>query len=164
MTTSVAVFDQLNLFACLNPEQRALVQPLFVFRDYVDEAVIFEQGDAAEYLYVVAEGGVHILYKPDDGPEITIARVRPEGVAGWSAVLGTPSYTSTAVCEGKTRLLRVHGADLRTLCERHPETGRLVIEQLADVIAERLQGTHAQVLALLEQGMRLGAKKTVAID
>jgi CRP/FNR family transcriptional regulator len=160
----MTAFEQLKLFASLDPAQRALVQPLFTCHDFAEEAVVFEQGDPAEYLYVVTRGEVHILYKPDDGPEILIAHVHPEGVVGWSSVLGTPSYTSTAVCISETRLLRVRGADLRELCERYPQTGAQVVEVLAAVIAERMHSTHSQVISLLEQGMRLGARKTVAAE
>jgi hypothetical protein len=53
----------------------------------------------------------------------------------------------------------VSGDDLRTLCDRYPETGSLVLERLAAVIAKRIRNTHTHVLALLEQGMRLGLDK-----
>ena len=48
----------------------------------------------------------------------------------------------------------MRGEDLRQLLERYPETGTLVLERLAAVIAERLRNTHEQVMALLLQGMR----------
>ncbi|MGW8249787.1 MAG: Crp/Fnr family transcriptional regulator, partial [Anaerolineales bacterium] len=118
--------------------------------------VLFEQGDFAEYLYLVVNGEVTIRYKPEDGAPITITRVRAGGVVGWSAALGNRQYTSGAVCSDYTQMLRVRGRDLKHLCEEHPETGILILERLAWVIAERLRHTHEQVVELLKQGIGSG--------
>jgi CRP-like cAMP-binding protein len=95
-----------------------------------------------------------VQFKPDDGPPITVANIGRNGVVGWSAALGSRTYTSGARCSEYTQLLRVRGYDLRKLCEQHPETGVLILDRLAAVIAERLRNTHAQVVALLELGLR----------
>jgi CRP-like cAMP-binding protein len=153
---SVDVFNEFQLFKGLTPEQFAQVQPLFALLDCEAGDVLFEQGGQAEFLYLLVEGEVDILYKPEDGPELTIARVRPEGVVGWSAALGSPAYTSSAVCVSECQMLRARGEGLRSLYEHNPETGKLIIERLAALIAERLRNTHEQVLALLEQSVRIG--------
>ncbi len=147
------IFDRLPIFAGLSCDQRELLRPLFVPVDCYSGTVLFEQGDPAEYLYLVVTGEVVIRYKPDDGSAITVARVRPGGIVGWSAALGSRSYTSGATCEEYTQLLRLYGRDLCELCDRYPETGILVLERLATVIAERLRNTHEQVMALLKQGL-----------
>ncbi len=154
-------FDQVSIFQDLEPAQIALVQPLFLFSHEPAGSEIFEQGNQAEYLYIVVEGEVNIRYKPDDGPVISVARVRPGGVVGWSAALGNPAYTSSAICTTDCQLLRVRGQDLRQLCEQHPETGALLLERLAAVIAERLRNTHQQVMALLEQGLHIDLNKPI---
>lgn len=150
----VNLFDQLILFQDLETEQQAVLKPLFVPCAFLTGDVIFEQGDPAEYLYLLLEGEIHVRFKPDDGPALIVARVRPEGVAGWSAALGSPNYTSSAVCVEDCYLLRVRGKDLRELCEQYPETGALVLERLAVVIAKRLRNTYEQVITLLELGLQ----------
>lgn len=148
--------DQLPLFKGLNEAQLALLRPLFLPYDCHAGTVIFEQGEPAIFLYLVVSGEVAIRYKPEDGQDITIARVREGGLVGWSAVIGRRQYTSAAVCTQYTQLLRMRGADLQSLRDRNPETGLVVLERLADVIAERLNSTHSQVMALLENGLRNG--------
>lgn len=157
---STDILDQLPLFQGLTLEQRSLLAPLFIPCDFYPETMIFEQGDLAEFLYLVAVGEVVVNFKPDDGPPITVARVQPGGVVGWSAALGSRAYTSGAVCSVYTQLLRVRGADLRKLCDQHPETGVLILDRLATVIAQRLSNTHEQVVALLEIGLRSGVDTT----
>ncbi len=150
------IFDRLSFFNGLNAEQRQLLQPLFVPVDCYSGTQLFEQGEPAEFLYLVVVGEVVIRFQPEDGSVITVARVRPGGIVGWSAALGSRSYTSGATCEEYTQMLRLSGRDLRQLCNRYPETGILILERLAEVIAERLRNTHDQVMALLKQGILAG--------
>jgi CRP/FNR family cyclic AMP-dependent transcriptional regulator len=152
------LFNQLLLFDDLRPEQHKLVRALFIPCEFAADEVIFEQGNPAEFLYLVVTGEVIVRFKPDDGPALMVARVSSEGVVGWSATLGSPTYTSSAVCATPCKLLRVRSDDLRQFCTRHPETGNLVLERLAAVISERLRNTHEHVIALLEQGLRLGVQ------
>jgi len=155
------IFDELSLFHDLDPGQEALLRHVFLVSHEPAGSVIFEQGDQAEYLYMVVEGEVNIRFKPEDGPSIGVARVHREGVLGWSAALGSPTYTSSAVCATDCQVLRVRGQDLRELCEQDPETGSLILERLAAVIAERLRNTHQHVMALLELGLRIDLHRPV---
>lgn len=148
------VFDKSSLFQGLTASQRALLKSLFVPIDYYPDTVIFEQGGPADYLYVVIVGEVVVNFKPDDGPALDVARVKPGNIVGWSAALGSRSYTSSASCIAYTQLLRVRGEDLRMLCEQYPDTGIVILERLAGVIAERLHSTHEIVVQLLEIGLR----------
>jgi CRP-like cAMP-binding protein len=156
---SLYYFDQLKLFDDLTPVQNAIVRQLFFPVEECSGSMLFNQGDPANYLYIVVNGEVLIQYKPDDGPILTVARIKPEGVVGWSAALGSPNYTSSAICSTDCQLLRISSEDLRGLCERYPETGALVLERLAVVIAQRMRNTHVHVIALLEQGLRIGISR-----
>jgi len=155
------LFKDLSLFKDFNTAQCNVVRPLFLPRHEPAGTVIFEQGDPAQYLYIVVEGEINIRFKPDDGPAIIVARVRREGVVGWSAALGSPAYTSAAICTTECQMLRVSSQDLRQLCEQDPETATLLLERLAAVIAERLRNTHHHIIALLEQGLRIRMHKSV---
>jgi len=150
------IFEQLPLFRDLSSTQLRLLRPMFIPSECYPGMVLFEQGDPAEFLYLVVAGEVVIRYKPEDGPTITVTRVHSGGVVGWSAALGNRVYTSAAVCSDCAQMLRVRGSDLRKLCEDDPETGILVLERLAWIIAERLHNTHEQVVTLLKQGLHSG--------
>jgi CRP-like cAMP-binding protein len=150
------IVEQVPLFQGLSPLQLQILRPLFMPCDRHTGSILFDQGDPAEYLYLVVVGEVTIRYKPDDGAVILVARIRPGGVVGWSAVLGNLVYTSGAICSDDTQMLRVRGRDLRKLCEDYPDTGAIILDRLACIIAERLSHTHDQVIELLKQGMRHG--------
>jgi CRP/FNR family cyclic AMP-dependent transcriptional regulator len=147
------IFADLFLFKGLTVEQRKVLRPLFEPCDGYAGTVLFEQGDPAIFLYAVVSGEVVVNFKPDDGPMLTVARVQPGSIVGWSAVLGSRCYTSSAECTQYTQMLRVRGTDLRSLCIKHPEAGVLILDRLAAVIAERLHSTHDMVFSLLQLGL-----------
>jgi CRP-like cAMP-binding protein len=148
------IFPDFPIFKGLSEEQLVLLRPIFTPFDCHAGTVIFEQGELATYAYLIISGEVSIQFKPEDGQVIPIARLHEGSVVGWSAVIGRRFYTSAAICTQYSQFLRLRGADLQALCEHHPETGVLFLERLADVVAERLNCTHPQVMALLENGMR----------
>ena len=159
-----SLFDRFPLFQELTPEQSSLVRPLFSAGYETTGSVLFEQGEMAERLYLVVEGEVIIRFKPEDGPEILIARVRAGGVVGWSAVLGNPTYTSTAVCTTDCGILYLRGQDLQIFCEQYPDTGSLLLDRLAGIVAERLRASHEHVIALLEHGIQVNEQKSLTTD
>jgi CRP-like cAMP-binding protein len=155
------ILSQFPLFDDFSEDQMALISPLFVPCECHAGTVLFDQGEPAVYFYLMISGEVAINYKPDDGPDIVITKIKPGGMIGWSAVIGRRGYTSAAICTEFTKLLRVRGSDLQTLCTQHPETGNKFVDRLADVVAQRLDSDHPQVLQLLENGLRNGNRPEV---
>ncbi len=131
-----------------------LLADLFRLESYADGSIIFGQGDRADKLFVLLTGKVDIRFKPHDGETLTVTTIDSGGVFGWSAALGRKTYTSCAVCVEDSQALHVEGRLLRQLIEEHPQTGVVILDRLAAVIAERLRNTHAQVKTLLKDGMR----------
>jgi CRP-like cAMP-binding protein len=158
------IFSQSAIFKDLTSNQIKELRQFFVPCSYSTETVVFEQGNLTDYIYLVIEGEINIIYKPEDGPEMLVARVGPGGVVGWSAAVGSPAYTSSAVCITNCELLRIRGDELYELYVKNPETGRVIVERLAAVIAERLKNTHHHVISLLEQGLRLRKEQPVNVD
>jgi CRP-like cAMP-binding protein len=151
------VFAQIPIFQDLAPVQLELLRPLLNPWDCYAGEALFDQGDPAEFIYLIVSGEVTVRYKPEDGEALNVARIRPGGLVGWSAALGSRYYTSGAFCNMYTQLVRIRGEDLRRLCEADHETARIILERLASVVADRLHHTREQVFALLEQSLQAGA-------
>jgi CRP/FNR family transcriptional regulator, cyclic AMP receptor protein len=151
-------YSHLAFFAGLQTADIQLLAPYFAPQTWVAGTVIFDQDDYAEYLYLVVRGEVAIRFKPHDGPIMTVTRVQPGGIFGWSAAMNNPAYTSGAVCSLDSEILRIRGIDLRMICEKHPELGRIILDRLAGVIAERKQSQQEQASLILASGMRQPTK------
>lgn len=145
--------EQLTLFRGLNQDQLELVEPLLEACHFDENTLVFEQGKQAEYFYILVEGEVAVRYKPYDGPPITVSRVTAGGVFGWSSALGRGQYSSGAITLSKCDAYRLRGEAMRTLCEKHPDTGVVLLERLAGIIAERLSNSRNQILDMLSKGM-----------
>ena len=142
----------LPIFRDLSDSDLRLIEPLFE-PCTCHEGCIFEQGDPAIHLYLVIKGSVDILYKPYDGPSIIITSVKEGGVFGWSAIAGNTVYTSGAICKETCQAMRILGSDLRELCKRHPASGTILLDRLAESVSARWQDAHVQVRDILSQGI-----------
>jgi len=147
-------YTHLAFFSGLSAADIQLLAPVFAPQTWVAGTVVFEQGDYAEYLYLVASGELTIRYKPDDGPMMNVTHIQPGGVFGWSAAMGNPTYTSGAVCALDSEVLRISGTDLRMLGEKHPELGKVILNRLSAIIAQRQLSQQSRVNSMLANGMR----------
>lgn len=154
MIMNLEKYNHLGFFTGLCAAEIQLLAPFFSHQTWVAGTVIFEQGDFADYLYLVGTGEVTLRYKPDDGPVMNMTRVMPGSVFGWSAAMGNPVYTSAAVCTLDSEVLRIRGSDLRTLSEKHPDLGKVILERLSANIAARQISHQGRVNSILANGMR----------
>jgi len=141
------------MFEDLDENMISLLTPLFEKFSCQPGSIIFQQGDQAEYLYLVLDGKVDVSFKPYDGNPMTISHIDKGGLFGWSAVVGSDTYTSTALAIEDVKAFRIHGSDLLKFCREHPEAGKDILERLADGVSSRWKDAHKQVQSILFQGM-----------
>jgi CRP/FNR family cyclic AMP-dependent transcriptional regulator len=147
------LFAHIPLFQNLEPVQIELLKPLFEDFSCPAESSIFAQGAPAIHLYLIVKGMVQIQYKPYDGPPIKITHLSSGDAFGWSAVVGSPHYTSSAISVSDVEAIRIRGVDLRNLVSRHPDDGRVILNQLARIVSSRWQNAQSQVQSILENGL-----------
>src|SRR5574338_1125831 len=146
-------YARFSIFSGLNDCQINQLLPYLQEARFPEDSQIFEQGQPAENLYILLSGEVVIRYKPYDGPPLTVARIDPGGVFGWSAALHRIFYTSGALAVQESLAYCIRGASLAVILKEYPETGEILLDRLASVIARRLRETHTQVLGILAQGI-----------
>jgi len=141
------------LFKDFNEDYMNLLQPLFEKVNFRAGEKMIVQGRPAQFLYLVVNGTAEISYKPYDGESITVSHVTNGGLFGWSALVGSPTYTSSATAIEDVAAVRISGTDLRNLCADNPEAGRVILDKLASAVSNRWKDAHAQVRKILEDGM-----------
>jgi len=145
--------ELLPLFHDVDAQYLALLRPLFERVSFRAGTTVVDQGNPAEYLYFIEQGVLQISYKPYDGEAITVTHLEAGGLFGWSAVLGSPKYTSSGIAVEELDAIRIKGSDLRKLCAEHPDAGKVILDKLADAVSARWKDAHEQVRAILENGM-----------
>lgn len=146
--------NRLQTFRDMNTEYVNLLRPLFEPYSCPSGAMVIQQGNPADYLYLIINGKVDVSFKPYDGVSITVSHVGKDGLFGWSAVVGSGIYTSSVTAIEDLETLRIHGNELRKLCMEHPEAGRDILERLATVVSSRWKNSHEQVKSILLYGMK----------
>jgi CRP-like cAMP-binding protein len=145
--------SQVPIFRGLGEMQLEFLDPFVELCHFAKGQVIFDQGQAATYMYILRQGEVIIQYKPYDGPLLTVAHIASGDVFGWSAALGRMEYTSAAIAVLDSKAYQLRGEGLSRICSQYPEAGVVILGRLSSVIAERLQSAHAQILTMLSQGL-----------
>lgn len=144
-------YASLAFFKGLESEDLYDLFDYFSVTTFVAGTVIFEQGDQAANLYIVAVGEVAIRYKPEDGPMMTVTRVQPGDVFGWSAMIGNGCYTSGAICSLDSEILSIPGDELKRLCQNNPRVGNVLMDRVSLVIADRQKRQQGQNLMIAKQ-------------
>jgi CRP/FNR family transcriptional regulator, cyclic AMP receptor protein len=146
--------DQIDIFKDLDKDEMELLKPLFESLSCRAGTVVFQQGAPADFLYFIITGKVEMSFKPYDGTPITVAHMEKGGLFGWSAVVGSENYTSSATAIEEVKAFRVRGTELRKFCVEHPEAGKDILERLADGVSSRWKDAHRQVQSILLQGLK----------
>jgi len=141
--------ESVSLFKDVDHNILHLLEPLFEPYSCTAETAFFKQGQMAHYLYLILSGSVQMLYKPYDGPPITVTTLEQGSIFGWSAVIGNAAYTSTAICQEDCQTMRMRGRNLHKLGAREPEAGRIILGLLADSVSNRWADSQNQIQKLL---------------
>jgi len=145
--------ESFPVFKGIDREYIALLQPLFERYSCTAKTAVIEQGAVADFLYLIESGRVEIFFKPYDDETITITHVEKYGIFGWSAVIGSTKYSSSAIAIEELTALRIRGRDLRKLCREYPHAGAMILDRLASAVSSRWKDAHSQVRSILENGM-----------
>lgn len=143
----------LRIFADLDITTMDILQPLLEPFSCRAGTVVLRQGTPAEHIYLIVQGKVEVSYKPYDGTAITVSMLEKDGLFGWSAVVGSSKYTSSATAIEDLEAYRIKGKSLRKFCNDHPEAGREILERLASAVSYRWVDAHEQIKSMLMHGM-----------
>ena len=138
----------------MNKQYKELLQPLFEPYSCVAGTSVIQQGESADYVYLVLEGKAEVSFKPYDGIPITVSHVGKDGMFGWSALVGSQTYTSSVRAIEGLETLRIRGSELRKLCVEHPDAGKDILDRLATAVSSRWKNAHEQVRSILASGMK----------
>lgn len=109
--------------------------------------VLFREGDPADTLRILVDGEVKVQYTMGDAELRTVDTLIPGDLVGWSALVEPYKMTSVATACIDTRLIAIEAARLRELCDRDPLLGHRLLEQVARLLADRLEGARVQLAA-----------------
>lgn len=113
--------------------------------------IIFKEGEDADKLHFLIKGSVALRVKLTSRPEkVTVSFVStPYQSFGWSGIVAPNHYTSSAECDEDSELLIIPAKPFLKLLEGHPEAGFMVMQRIAEIIADRLRNSRQALLKTL---------------
>ena len=120
---------------------------LSTIRGYGEQEAIFNQGDPATSLYLIAAGNVALVrhcYSVINGEEslITVGVLRVGESLGWSSLVEPQSYTVSARALGEVKLIVLDSAGFKAWTQQSPVVEMLVLRNLNDLLAHRLHRAY----------------------
>ncbi len=107
---------------------------------------VINQGEYGTRTYLIAEGQVALTRTVNIGgreAEITIDILGRGRGMGWASFLCEPcGVSATAKCQKPTTFVVIEGSKLRDMLKADPQTGFMVMDRLAQVIANRLRAAY----------------------
>lgn len=113
-------------------------------RDFPAGAVLFEEGQPGDYMYVVQTGEVEIRRQVGE-TERVLAILPPGEFFGEMAILNGRPRSATAVVKSMSRLLVIEGKTFEAMLRARPEIALRIIKSLAN----RLESANQHVELLL---------------
>jgi CRP-like cAMP-binding protein len=98
-------------------------------------------GDRNCDLFVILDGTVIVMTKSGD----ELAQIGPGSVLGEIGLVDDQPRSAEAVSKGMVKAVRFPAKDLRSYMAKHPETGFVMLANLARVLSARLRKTDATV-------------------
>lgn len=159
------VLAQASLFAALDDHAAAALRSTMAEVSLPRGAVLFNEGEPGDRLYVISEGKIKLGTTSTDGRETLLAILGPGEMFGELSFFDPGPRTSTATALTKTKLVGAGHGDLEPWLKDHPEVAAALLralahrlrrnnETLSDLVFSDVPGRVAK--ALLDLARRFG--------
>ncbi len=124
--------------------------------EYVDAyhapkgAAVFEQGGEGHYLCLLVGGEVEVMITDSTGVQKTLALIETGKPFGEMSLIDGEPRSATAVAKVDSKVLTLTQDEFRTLSEKHPRLGAILLTKLAELMSHRLRQTSGMLVEYLE--------------
>lgn len=102
-----------RVLRALPPEERKRLVPNAERVAFSANEIVFRTGESARYVYFPQDGAISLLGTTEDGRSVEVSITGAEGVVGIRELLGTNTYSHTALVEIPSTCLRLRTETLR---------------------------------------------------
>ncbi len=138
------VISRLPFFKSLPAGAITEINGLFHDHSYAAGETIYFEGDAAQYLYLVAMGRVKLVRNTSTGHDVWLDVLHGGEYFGSLESLGMQTYSETAVAHTDGCILQISSHDFDTILGRYPE----VTLKVLSAVGQRLQESQEVIKQL----------------
>jgi CRP-like cAMP-binding protein len=140
--------ESVDVFSDLDDDQLNVVREAGETREFRRGDQIFGAGEKAEFLWVVHEGQVDLVWggRLLEGGEPPVTRLSRSGTFGWSSVVPPQAYKLSAFCASRRcRLLKIGAARLKRQFEADSSAGYAVMSKMLAIISQRFYQVQDEI-------------------
>lgn len=127
----VDILRQVPLFAGFESADLALLAGAARRVRFPAGSIVFQEGDAGDFLLILAKGRVKVTLLGEDGAEIIIAFLEPPALLGEIALLDESPRSATVMSLQASEFLQIGRAPFLALIKRDPALALRMMAQLA---------------------------------
>jgi CRP-like cAMP-binding protein len=141
------ILQKIHVFKGLSVEQAALLIQICKSRAFESNTQIYEAGEPSVDMLVLVQGKLRVLSRTGQ----QLAEVEPGASTGEMGVFTGHPRAATIVAAQKSMALVIEKPALRNLLNREPDIKGIVLENVVELLAQRLAETNEQVARLKAQ-------------
>jgi voltage-gated potassium channel len=138
MTNELDLCHEYPLFSELNAEQMSAIRKICKEECFYPDYTLFEDGEPATKLYVLADGEVEVFYAIGEAGMVKVDRVGQWEILGCSALVPPYLYTSTVRPMTRIEVLELDAASLLELFDENPRLAVSIQNQVIKCLLARI--------------------------
>lgn len=137
-----------QLFQLLEAEDRRQLQQIAIRRHYAEGEQIFGEHERAYGICILIQGRVALQLELGGNRRLTVGTVEAGEMFAWSGLVPPFTFSSGARALTDCEIAVLKSEDLRRLFEQNTGLGFRVMQQVAELVSERLRDTELQLVGL----------------
>jgi len=145
-TDIAGVLAESDFFGGLERDAIAFLAEHARERELDQGALLFEHGQPADRFYLLRSGEVVVEVPAIEGPALTVQRLGPDQVLGWSWLIPPYRWSFQARAVKAVVVFEFDGNAVRGRCEDDPAFGYEVIKRFSSLMSERLDAARRKMM------------------
>lgn len=140
MMTTQNTFKQVDLFRGLDDTHLEEVQALATQQIFKSGNYIFEQGEIADKLYIIAEGQVEVRYRASNGDDVSVLFLGNGQVVGEMTLVDEGRRSATVIASTEDAVVySIPNKTLGALCAENTAIGYVIMRNIAQDLSFKLR-------------------------
>ncbi len=138
------LLTNVELFSDLDPGEMSQVAGVVQLRSLAKDTTIFNAGDTADAVYIIASGKVKIVVTSTDGRDFILTVLGAGQVFGEMALLESTSRSAAVITASQVEVLTIYRQDFHRLLSTSPSISR----KLLAILSKRLRRANSKMESL----------------
>jgi len=150
MQATPEMLKGMDIFEFLKLDELKDIAALSQIEEYDQGQIVFKDGDKAEKIYMILEGRVSIEIEIASGKRSSVYTLTKGKFFGYPSLLRSRKFTTFARCLDKVKVATMVADDLvNKVFKNDCRRGYLVMNRVAELVAQKLNETRMQLLSLV---------------